>query len=324
MLPCPACKKIGASLPLVARRLQLLYLYNMTPRDMPQDRNTLLDFLTRHYTLDGLKTLCFNLFVDYDNLSGDTKNAKGRELILHLERAGRLNDLEAVLGRQQPRAYEREFLRPPPVPPIPARPNRDPRQVFISHAHEDDGFAHRLAADLRRRGWGVWIAPDSIAPGETWVDAINRGLEASSYYVLVLTPAASASPWVNTETNVAISLEHQRIMRFIPLDVAPAGRRRCGRPIRMCPSAIIRPGWSTCWRGWRGDRRGRNRPTAWRRVGLRRRVCSPTGGCTTVRVSSWRAWPRGRSSMARVRPIRAMSWRNGRCGWASTGSAGRR
>ncbi len=189
---------------------------------MAQDRNTLLDFLSRHYTLDGLKTLCFNLFVDYDNLSGDTKNAKGRELILHLERAGRLGDLEAVLGRQQPRAYEREFLQPPPVPPIPARPNRDPRQVFISHAHEDDAFAHRLAADLRAQGWRVWIAPDSIAPGETWVDAINRGLEASSYYVLVLTPAASASPWVNTETNVAISLEHQRIMRFIPLDVAPS------------------------------------------------------------------------------------------------------
>lgn len=189
---------------------------------MAEDRNTLLDFLSRHYTLDGLKTLCFNLFVDYDNLSGDTKHAKGRELILHLERAGRLGDLEAVLGRQQPRAYEREFMRPPPVPPIPPRPNRDPRQVFISHAHEDDRFAHRLATDLRGHGWRVWIAPDSIEPGETWVDAINRGLEASSYYLLVLTPAASASPWVNTETNVAISLEHQRIMRFIPLDVAPS------------------------------------------------------------------------------------------------------
>jgi len=189
---------------------------------MAEDRNALLDFLARHYTLDGLRTLCFNLFVDFDNLSGDTKNAKGRELILHLERAGRLADLEAALGRQQPRAFEREFRRAPPVPPIPARPNRDPRQVFIGHAHEDDGIAHRLAADLRNHGWRVWIAPDSIAPGETWVDAINRGLEASSSYVLVLTPAASSSPWVNTETNVAISLEHQRLMRFIPLDVAPS------------------------------------------------------------------------------------------------------
>ena len=70
---------------------------------MAEDRNALLDFLTRHYTLDGLKTLCFNLFIDYDNLSGDTKSARGRELILHLERAGRLVDLEAVVGREQHR-----------------------------------------------------------------------------------------------------------------------------------------------------------------------------------------------------------------------------
>ncbi|WP_374688859.1 SUMF1/EgtB/PvdO family nonheme iron enzyme [Promineifilum sp.] len=189
---------------------------------MAADRNTLLQFLLRHYTLDGLKTLCFNLFIDYDNLGGDTKNAKARELILHLERAERLGDLSAALGREQPRAYEREFAQAPPVPPIPVRPNRDPRQVFISHAHEDDAFAHRLAGDLRAEGWLVWLAPDSIAPGETWVEAINRGLEASGHYLLVLTPAAAASPWVNTETNVAISLEHQRLMRFIPLDVAPS------------------------------------------------------------------------------------------------------
>ena len=189
---------------------------------MAEDRTALLQFLDSHYTLDGLKTLCFDLFVDYDNLSGDTKNAKARELILHLERNGRLPGLQAALARTNPRAYGREFAQAPPVPPIPVRPNRDPQQVFISHAHEDDAFAHRLAADLRAEGWAVWIAPDSITPGETWVDAINRGLEASSFYVLVLTPAAASSPWVTTETNVAISLEHQRLMRFIPLDVAPS------------------------------------------------------------------------------------------------------
>jgi formylglycine-generating enzyme required for sulfatase activity len=189
---------------------------------MADDRTALLHFLVQHYTLDGLKTLCFNLFVDYENLSGDTKNAKARELILQLERAGRLSDLEAAVGRQQPRAYQREFAKAPPAPRIPVRRNRDANQVFISHAHEDDAFARRLSADLQAEGWSVWIAPDSIQPGETWVEAINRGLEESGYYLLVQTPAAAASPWVVTETNVAISLEHQRLMRFIPLDVAPS------------------------------------------------------------------------------------------------------
>ena len=189
---------------------------------MAKDRNSLRQFLVRHYTLDGLKTLCFNLFVDFENLGGDTKDAKARELILHLERNNRLEDLQTLVGQEQPRAYRSEFAMEPPIPHIPVRRNRDLKQIFVSHAHEDDGFARRLAADLQAAGWSVWMAPDSIEPGETWVDAINRGLEESAYYVLVQTPAATASPWVKTETNVAIGLEHQRTMRFIPLDVAPS------------------------------------------------------------------------------------------------------
>ena len=97
---------------------------------MAEDRNALLDFLTRHYTLDGLKTLCFNLFIDYDNLSGDTKSARGRELILHLERAGRLVDLEAVVGRQQPGAFECEFRRPPPIPALSLIHISDPTRPY--------------------------------------------------------------------------------------------------------------------------------------------------------------------------------------------------
>ena len=189
---------------------------------MTEDRNTLLQFLVRHYTLEELKTLCFKLFVDFDNLSGDNKSAKARELILLLERSGRMNDLSPVLGRDKPIVYRREFEKEPPIPRIPVRRNRDQNQVFISHAHEDEAFARRIAADLQAEGWSVWMAPDSIMPGETWVEAINRGLEESGYYLLVQTPAAASSPWVVTETNVAISLEHQRLMRFIPLDVAPS------------------------------------------------------------------------------------------------------
>ncbi len=188
---------------------------------MSADRNALHQFLARHYSTDGLKTLCFNLFIDYDNLGGDAKNARARELILQMERAGRLDELQAALAHDLPRAFRRDFPHASSVPRVPPRRNRDPHQVFISHAHEDSAFARRLAADLRAEGWSVWLAPQSIEAGETWVDAINRGLDESSYFVLVQTPAAAASPWVITETNVAIGLEHQRQMRFIPLDVAP-------------------------------------------------------------------------------------------------------
>ena len=41
------------------------------------------------------------------------------------------------------------------------------------------------------------------------MEAINRELEESGIFVLVLTPAALASSWVHDETNVAIEMEHR-------------------------------------------------------------------------------------------------------------------
>ncbi|MBC8492343.1 MAG: toll/interleukin-1 receptor domain-containing protein [Chloroflexi bacterium] len=94
-------------------------------------------------------------------------------------------------------------------------------QVFISHATEDAQFAHRLADDLQRLGVQVWIAPESIRPGEGWVEAIERGLAESSHMVVVLTPAALESEWVRKETDVAIAQERKGLIQVIPLDVEP-------------------------------------------------------------------------------------------------------
>jgi hypothetical protein len=96
---------------------------------------------------------------------------------------------------------------------------RDPKQVFISHAHEDAELTHRLAGDLQQQGWRVWIAPDNIAPGEKWVDAIGRGLDGSGVFVLVLTPAAVASKGVQSETSIAIELQHEGQLQIVPLDL---------------------------------------------------------------------------------------------------------
>ncbi|TEU18356.1 MAG: TIR domain-containing protein [Anaerolineales bacterium] len=95
--------------------------------------------------------------------------------------------------------------------------------VFISHATTDAEFAHRLADDLQRLGVQVWIAPESIRPGESWVRAIERGLAESSHMVVVLTPAALESPWVKKETEVAIARERRGLIQVIPLalDVQP-------------------------------------------------------------------------------------------------------
>ena len=106
--------------------------------------------------------------------------------------------------------------------PTQAQVERNPRQIFISHAHEDADFAQRLASDLQERGWPVWIAPNNIRPGEKWVEAISRGLDECGIVALVLTPQATQSRWVQSETSVAIDLEHKGRVHFVPLELKPA------------------------------------------------------------------------------------------------------
>lgn len=93
-------------------------------------------------------------------------------------------------------------------------------KVFISHAVEPDGpLAHRLVKDLKKAGFDIWIAPDSIRPSEEWVEAINRGLRECDTLVLLLTPAAVYSTWVNLEMSAAIMLEREGQLRIVPLQV---------------------------------------------------------------------------------------------------------
>jgi serine/threonine protein phosphatase PrpC len=163
-----------------------------------------------------------------DNFTTGMTKTRMIELLLdYCQRREIMPRLLAALERDRPDQYRQRFGRAVAEPaPVIAPSGRDPRQIFISHAHQDAGFAHRLAANLQKHGWRAWIAPDSIRPGEKWIEAINRGLEESGVFLVVLTPTAVGSEWVKTETNIAIELAHRRELRFIPLEVV-----KCRAPV---------------------------------------------------------------------------------------------
>ena len=184
------------------------------------DTTQLHQFLVDHFSLEELKTLCFNLGVEFEDLGGEGRSDKARELVKAMQRRTRLEHLVAHLSIARPDAYRRRFHQTPTIPAAPARARRNPRQVFISHAHQDAAFAQRLAGDLRARGFPVWISPDSIGLGEDWPDAIDRGLDESGVIVVALTPDALTSYWVRKETSTARLLAGRGLVEFILLDVA--------------------------------------------------------------------------------------------------------
>lgn len=200
-------------------------------------------FLMEFFDDEEIETLCLDYFpeVGQNFTVGMTKNRKALMLIGFCERRDRLGDLAAALDRERPESWKRLFTAP--AAPQPARPlatpaaatPRDPRQVFLSHANQDAEFAGKLAGDLRGEEWRVWMAPDSIRPGEKWVEAIERGLAESGVFLLVLTPDAVASRWVRTEAAAAIDLEHQGEVRIIPLELAPGDAPLLWRQYQYVP-----------------------------------------------------------------------------------------
>ena len=72
----------------------------------PLSREQLADLrrkLVDHFNDEELRTLCFDLEADYENLPAQGKEGKARELIAYLQRQGRLSDLMAACRQARPK-----------------------------------------------------------------------------------------------------------------------------------------------------------------------------------------------------------------------------
>jgi TIR domain-containing protein len=80
-----------------------------------------------------------------------------------------------------------------------------PKDVFISHATEDQATAAEVCALLEARGVSCWIAPRDVAPGKVWDEAILDAIESASAFLLILSARANNSSFVKNEVNRAFS-----------------------------------------------------------------------------------------------------------------------
>lgn len=76
--------------------------------------------------------------------------------------------------------------------------------VFISYAHADGAFVLPLAERLRQSGLQVWIDDRGLQGGVDWERTIENALYDCAQFLIVLSPAAVASPEVRGEVRVAL------------------------------------------------------------------------------------------------------------------------
>jgi hypothetical protein len=74
--------------------------------------------------------------------------------------------------------------------------------VFISYSHQDSTYAHALAEALQQAGFDVWI-DGRIDYGTAWPRVIQEHLDSCAAFIVVMTPRAYESDWVQNELNRA-------------------------------------------------------------------------------------------------------------------------
>lgn len=74
--------------------------------------------------------------------------------------------------------------------------------IFISYSHKDSEYAHKLAETLQDWGFEVWVDV-RLDYGSQWPQEIQKQLDDCSAFILIMSPRAFSSEWVQSELNRA-------------------------------------------------------------------------------------------------------------------------
>lgn len=148
-------------------------------------------YIVAHYNLEELRTLCFKVGVDYDDLNGEGLSGQARELILYLERKRRLADLLDRLKRDHPHLYAQARLDEDPSTPAASEPGARP-----TAAGQGGGiFANQITAENMVSGVqqiggsladaaGALALADALRQGTISADSIQaRNVVAGFQYI---------------------------------------------------------------------------------------------------------------------------------------------
>lgn len=101
--------------------------------------------------------------------------------------------------------YNNAIPEPPDLPELPPLSEETSPQaqrthdIFLSYSRKDARTMRRLFADLKAAGFTIWTDEDLTPGTPSWVQAIENAIQTSGCMVVILTPEAKKSPWVERE-----------------------------------------------------------------------------------------------------------------------------
>jgi hypothetical protein len=82
---------------------------------------------------------------------------------------------------------------------------KNEHQIFLSYSQKDSHTASQLVDALEKRGLRVWYDKGKLRIGDSFLRGIEKALEQSDYFILLLSPEYLKSQWTNFEMGVALT-----------------------------------------------------------------------------------------------------------------------
>lgn len=93
-------------------------------------------------------------------------------------------------------------------------------KVFLSYSHHDRELAQQLVGQLEAAGFPVWDPAREILPGDNWAAELGKALAEADAMVMLVSPEALASDWMQHEIEFALGSERLQ-GRLVPVLVKP-------------------------------------------------------------------------------------------------------
>jgi serine/threonine protein kinase len=104
------------------------------------------------------------------------------------------------------------------------RPAIQKVSLFISYSREDPGIANQLVQGLGENQFNVWFDKTSIEVGKAWEPQIRKGIRDCDKFIVILSPDAVESEYVQAEIDYA--KEKQKT-------IIPIVHRKCDIPLHV-------------------------------------------------------------------------------------------
>ena len=104
--------------------------------------------------------------------------------------------------------------------------NETQRKTFLSYSRINKDFAVKLAKELKSEGFHIWFDQLDIPPGARWDAEVEKALEESEIFMVIITPASAKSENVLDEIGYAIDSGKRILPVLLETSTLPLRLRR--------------------------------------------------------------------------------------------------